>query len=148
MSENKHYKLNLTTFDTFSDKDKFHIRDCFDTLSMVLDSYNGGEIREGEYYFKYSFEETDKVFVEDENEKEWDNLNTRHGRHEKVKEGYICITLGIYVNGEYFESFDIPFVMKPEEKDEFSDEIFHKMAEYSIINDYRFNQKKTKKEYI
>ena len=140
MSENKHYKLNLTTFDAFSDKDKFHIRDCFDTLSMVLDSYNGGEIREGEYYFRYSFEKTDKVFVEDDNEKGWDNLNTRHGRYEKVKDGYICYVLGIYVNGEYFEPFDIHFVIKQEEKDEFDNELWLKMSEYSILNDYRFSK--------
>lgn len=146
MSDNRHYKLNITTIDAFSERDKFHIRDQFDTISMVLNKYNGGEIRPAEYYFRYCYETTDKIFIEDDNEKGWDNLNTRHGRYETIKDGYICYVLGIYVNGEYFESFDIPFVIKQEEKDEFDNELWLKMSEYSLLNDYRFS--KIKKIYI
>lgn len=144
----KKYKLTLTTQTTFSEEDKFHIRDKFDTLSMILDSYNGGEIREGEYYFRYSYERTDKIFIENDNEKEMDEQHIRYGKYESVKDGYSCFTLGVYNNnGEYFDSFDIMFVVKPEEEDEFLDELFKKMIEYSLINDYRFNQTEIKKVY-
>ena len=145
----KEYKLTLTTNITFSEEDKFHIRDQFDTLSMILDAYNGGEIREGEYYFKYAYERDDKVFIEDENEKEMDEQHTRHGRYEKVKDGYTCFVLGVYDYGvEYFESFDVHFVIKPEEEDEFLDELYKKLYEYSLLNDYRFNQKEIVKKEI
>lgn len=137
------YKLSLTTFDTFSDDDKFHIRDQFNHLDKILKHH----LSPAEYYFRYSYEKSDKVFILDENGTETD-FSYRSGRYEDVKDGYICYSLGENVNEEYYESYDIYFVIKPEEEDEFLEELFKKIAEYSIMNDYRFNQKETVKKEI
>ena len=143
MSENKNYRLNLTTFDIFSDDDKFHIRDQFNHLDKILKHH----LSPAEYYFRYSFGKSDKMFVLDDNGTETDYYY-RRGRYEAVKDGYICYSLGENVNDDYYKSYDIYFVIKPEEENEFLEELFKKIAEYSLINDYRFIQKKTKKEYI
>lgn len=139
----KEYKLTLTTNTTFSEEDKFHIRDQFDTLSMILDDYNGGEIREGEYYFKYAYERDDKIFIEDENEKEYFSFTDIRGYYRPAKNGHDIIDITV-LNDKGEDVVVMQFEIKKKDVTEFVDAFEDYINYYSLKSDTRFEVKSVK----
>lgn len=134
------YKLKFETKLEFDTEDKFGIRERYKEFNDVC---NKMDIGYGALYFLYTIEKTDKNFIKSDTAPkgksiEYNNFG-EEGYYEDVPDGFVCYVLGQNIDG-YFYSYDIYFLIEKEYEDDFNNEIYEKIAEYSLLNDYRLRK--------